>query len=97
MNMTWSIGEWNEDTIEFDEDRRSYLKNGERLEDGAHRVVFNYIDVQTSGWVIVEDGEFNEQTEKYIGTMVSSADYWGVFIEGFDRDKEGNIEVIIGS
>ena len=97
MKMVWSIGEWNDTKGDYDHDRRSYLKNGEHLEDGAHRVVFNYIGVQTSGWVIVEDGQFNDQTEQFIGTMVSGANYWGQFIEGFDRDEEGNIEVVIGS
>lgn len=95
-NMRWSIGDWNDETFEINQDRRAIV-NGELLSDGAHRIEFNYIGVQTTAVVIVENGEFSETTEKYIGTAVGSAEYWGVFIEGFNRTAEGNIEVIIGS
>ena len=96
MFMTWDIGEWNDSTREFTADRTAIV-NGKVLKDGVHRVVFNYIDVQTSAHVIVENGQFADTTEKFIGNAVARADYWGTFIEGFDYDKDGNLEVVIGS
>jgi len=96
MIMNWDIGTWNDSALEFIPNRAATV-NGKVLKDGVHRVVFNYIDVQTSAHVIVENGQFADTTEKFIGTAVKNADYWGTFIEGFDYDSNGDLEVIIGS
>jgi len=94
--MIWSIGEWNDTTMELDKDFTAVTTDGEQLEDGIHNIKFVYNNQMTTATVLVTDGKFNESTTDYIGTAVNAAGYWGPYIEGFERTENG-IEVLIGS
>ena len=96
MEMVWSIGEWNEEAMGVDCDRRAVTICGEKLEDGIHNIYFCHNLVMTTASVHVAGGEFSDSAEKIIGTAVESAGYWGNYIEGFERTHRG-IEVVIGS
>jgi len=95
-NMIWSVGEWNDDTIEFIPNYDAVTVDGEILTDGIHNLKVRYMDVMTTASVVVADGKFVDNTIDIIGTAANATGYWGPFIEGFERTENG-IEVIIGS
>jgi len=94
--MIWSVGEWNDETMDMDLDFRAVTTNGEKLNDGIHNLKVRYMDVMTTASVVVADGKFADSTIDIIGTAANASGYWGPFIEGFARTDHG-IEVIIGS
>lgn len=94
--MIWSVGEWNEDTIEFDPCYDAVTVDGEQLADGVHNLKVLYNNVMTTASVVVADGKWADSTIDIIGTAANASGYWGPFIEGFERTEHG-IEVIIGS
>lgn len=94
--MIWSVGEWNNSTMEFHPNYDALTTDGELLTDGVHHLKVLYDNVMTTATVVVADGKFADSTINIIGTAANASGYWGPFIEGFKRTEHG-IEVIIGS
>ena len=103
MAMHWSIyGGHYKTEDDFYVDREATLSCGTTLEDGEHEVYFDggIVSIHGDGFekttITVKNGEFAEDTEARIETIVKKAGYWGEFIEGFEMTERG-IEVWIGS
>lgn len=94
--MIWSVGEWDDNTMEFFPCYDALTIDGELLTDGVHHLKVTHMDVMTTATVLVADGKFADSTIDIIGTAANASGYWGPYIEGFERREHG-IEVIIGS
>jgi hypothetical protein len=83
-------------------DYRARLRDGKRMPRGLNKIVFKSDDdgYTAEGYVeVTRYGRFVDP-EHVVGTISDMRDavgYWGRYIEGFRRDADGDINVIIGS